>query len=300
MEDKYLKELELLRNENARLKGIISALMPGYSSICEVDLVTEEVVFYLLSERMEKLFGMMDMLPRMSELAGSYVKLAVYKDDVRKLENALDPEVMTERLKRTNSYSEVFRNNNGAYGEMKVVRINDTSALLGFTEKNEDIIELNKQLYTDPLTLIYNRKYYDDKMTYQKFQAVVMSDIDLFKSINETYGHQCGDSVLATVAEMLRSCVRGSDTVVRFGGDEFLICFSEINENTLMRRLDEMRMKAASLRFGKCPSLFLSMSFGAVFGNGALPDMVRSADSALDESKMIRNAVTILPFINGM
>jgi len=84
---------------------------------------------------------------------------------------------------------------------------------------------------TDPLTQLYNRHHIDDVLQYEINQSrryksalsLIILDIDLFKNINDTYGHNIGDKVLVNIAGELQANVRGSDTLGRWGGEEFII-----------------------------------------------------------------------------
>ncbi len=90
----------------------------------------------------------------------------------------------------------------------------------------------------DSLTNVFSRSFLRDLLQGEIARAernnrplgVLMCDLDNFKQINDRYGHLMGDYVLAQIAGILKSCVRGSDFVVRYGGDEFLIILSETDE----------------------------------------------------------------------
>ncbi len=104
--------------------------------------------------------------------------------------------------------------------------------LLLETLKNE-IIRL--QSMVDPLTRVYNRQSMEELLgkwikrseRYDQVFSLAVVDLDAFKEINDKYGHLTGDFVLSEVAQILRSSVRGSDLVIRYGGDEFLLVLSE-------------------------------------------------------------------------
>ena len=123
-----------------------------------------------------------------------------------------------------------------------------------------------------------------------------MADIDLFKGINDNYGHQCGDEAIAAVASFLNSAVRNMDCVVRYGGDEFLISFKGIAPDVLKMRLEQMCAAVGKIQLPSCPDVKLSMSFGGTYGDGVVSDMFSFADKALYESKKKRNCVTLVPF----
>ena len=81
-----------------------------------------------------------------------------------------------------------------------------------------------EKLYRDPLTGIYNRRYYEEVARKTIGPAgVALMDVDDFKICNDTYGHYAGDMALKTVANTIQSCIRKSDLLIRYGGDEFLL-----------------------------------------------------------------------------
>ena len=82
----------------------------------------------------------------------------------------------------------------------------------------------NTKLYHDALTGVYNRRYYEDAVRSMIGPAgVAVMDLDDFKVYNDTYGHHAGDLVLETTTRVIRSCIRPTDTLIRYGGDEFLL-----------------------------------------------------------------------------
>lgn len=123
--------------------------------------------------------------------------------------------------------------------------------LLGYTTQAIKRIKLQKQLsdqaMRDPLTNVYNRRYFNQVIEqeigrskrYDHPIGFLMIDIDRFKHINDTYGHQTGDHVLQAVADLLVEQVRDTDLVIRYGGDEFLLVLIETNgeTETVMERI---------------------------------------------------------------
>ncbi len=101
------------------------------------------------------------------------------------------------------------------------------------TDKNID--DLEAMALTDGLTNLYNRRYFDkyyDNIFHQSSRygvpfSLIMIDIDHFKKINDSFGHDAGDSILKIVSDTLRNNVRKSDIVSRFGGEEFIICLPQ-------------------------------------------------------------------------
>ena len=108
--------------------------------------------------------------------------------------------------------------------------------------------EKNRYLaYHDVTTGLANRALFNDRLDHALAQAerhawslaVMFIDLDKFKSINDTYGHDIGDKVLQIVAARLQTCVRDEDTVSRVGGDEFLCLLMEVNEDANVANIAE-------------------------------------------------------------
>ena len=291
-----LEEQRDLAERNRELQDMIDALMDEYTSVCRADLATGEVEIFRLGGRVRGELELPNVIPPYAVLVDLYVSRAVHEDDRDMAREALDPDYIRERLRDGGSFAKVFRNNVGEFGEMKVVRIGGDTVLAGFTERDREIVEMNERLYTDSLTGAKNRRYYDEQIATRPCRALVMADIDSFKDINDEQGHQCGDDALAAVAAALRSCVRDSDDVVRYGGDEFLVAFGEISRDALLARAEDMRAAVEGIGLDRYPNVNLTMSIGAATGEGLVKDMVAIADGALYESKKRKNAVTVLPF----
>jgi diguanylate cyclase (GGDEF)-like protein len=113
------------------------------------------------------------------------------------------------------------------------VELRRTREALISTTIQSELIRL--QSFTDPLTEVYNRRMLDDMFRRYTSHArrsgkplcMMVADVDRFKDINTRFGHLTGDFVLAEISSMLRGAVRGSDAVVRYGGDEFLVILSD-------------------------------------------------------------------------
>lgn len=108
---------------------------------------------------------------------------------------------------------------------MEYVRRVDTDAVLGevTTESAKtNMTEFYKMLYTDALSQAYNRRYFEDRIRKKVVTSgIAMIDLDDFKTSNDTYGHEVGDILLRAVVTTIRSVIRSSDALIRYGGDEF-------------------------------------------------------------------------------
>ena len=149
---------------------------------------------------------------------------------------------------------------------------------------------------TDPLTHLPNRYSYNERLTqeynrwrrYRSPLSLVICDIDLFKKINDSYGHAAGDEVLRCVANFLQSGLRESDFVARFGGEEFVILLPETSLVDATKAMNKLRLgiKELSVEYDE-HKMSTAMSFGiSEFENSDTPKAVFSrADRALYRAK---------------
>ena len=170
--------------------------------------------------------------------------------------------------------------------------------LISSTLQNE-LIE--QQSLTDPLTEIYNRRSLDQIAGHFIGQArrrktpltFLMVDADNFKQINTRFGHLTGDFVLAELAALLKSSIRGSDAAVRYGGDEFLILLPDTTADDAENVADRITLKLDD--WNKADNLEgfrLSVSVGAVeWKDGqTLDEILDTADHKMYESKSAHSA----------
>ncbi len=289
-------EIEALQAEVGRLRRIISALMHGYTSICEANIQTGEVKLVQFGSSAFSRMGFSGESPTWDALAKHYIEHGVYVDDRLKVRRLLNRDYLREHLNYGEGITCEYRNELSVYGEIRIVRIDDETVLFGFTEKNAEITERIGKLYTDSLTQVKNRKYYDEQLAGRMCQAFVIADLDHFKEVNDTYGHICGDAALTAAAAALHASVRDGDDVIRYGGDEFLVVFRHIAEEALPGRLEAMRRSVERIRLEEYPEVRLTMSFGAVHGHEQVKTMLAAADALLYESKQRRNMFTIREF----
>lgn len=168
----------------------------------------------------------------------------------------------------------------GAYGENEFV---------------ETISNYNRKLYFDPVTDAYNRQYYEDQLReLSGSYAVAMLDADDFKRINDTYGHPAGDLALQAIVRAIFTCVRSTDTVIRYGGDEFLVILPGVSRGSFAKRLENMRKAVHTAVIEEFPQIRLSVSVGGVYASGKTADLVREADRMLYRAKARKDSVELL------
>jgi len=151
----------------------------------------------------------------------------------------------------------------------------------------------------DSLTGLNNRRYFDRHMqnlfdkavASGKSLSLVVLDIDHFKQVNDTYGHQAGDDVLKTFAERLLKNVRGKDLACRFGGEEFVIAMPETDQELAFVVADRIRREVSAHPFvveggSKQISITVSAGIASMSTTGdSITDMVKRADAALYDAK---------------
>ena len=156
----------------------------------------------------------------------------------------------------------------------------------------------SQALYRDPLTNAYNRRYYTEQSeSFANAEGVAMIDVDNFKSVNDNYGHQNGDEVLRLIVRGISECIRATDILVRYGGDEFVLFFQNIPADIFASRLEEIRRRVESTAVPGCPNWHPTVSIGGVYGAHPLADAIHRADLKMYEAKQSKNrvAVSILP-----
>ncbi|WP_321973270.1 diguanylate cyclase [Paratractidigestivibacter sp.] len=147
--------------------------------------------------------------------------------------------------------------------------------------------------YHDVLTGIYNRRYYEDKLRHQYLNAgVAIADLDDFKLINDTLGHHVGDLAIKAVSQAMLSGIRDSDSLVRYGGDEFVLIMPGIGGEDFSKRLKFLTMKVEQATVRGYPQLRLSASIGGVLAAGrTVDDALRQADKLMYRAKERKDSV---------
>ena len=156
---------------------------------------------------------------------------------------------------------------------------------------NRLLMELSQ---TDPLTRLCNRRSLTDMLENEMNRcqrnlapcSIIMCDIDHFKNVNDEYGHQAGDEILITIADLLREHLRPYDLAARYGGEEFCLVLPETNLNQAVEVAERIRGKVESYSFpGNLAALKLTISMGVATVSGAKneseDELIRLADEAL-------------------
>jgi len=162
--------------------------------------------------------------------------------------------------------------------------------------------ELARQCMTDQLTGLANRRKLEEVIEtecriaqrHHHPVATILADLDHFKRVNDTFGHQCGDDVLRQVAALLQRTVRETDVVGRWGGEEFMIVCRSTGPDQARSLADRLRCAVQQHRFDRPRSATCSFGVAAFNSARGIGAMIREADDALYEAKAAgRNRVVV-------
>lgn len=143
------------------------------------------------------------------------------------------------------------------------------------------------KLYIDPVTGVYNRRYFEDEIrNMQNSAGVAMIDLDDFKLYNDIYGHDMGDQVLCIVVDVIKNCIRKTDKLIRYGGDEFLLILSDMVRGTLRGKLLQIQEAIENATIPNCSRLKLTASIGGVISeDGQIDEAIAKADQLMYKAK---------------
>lgn len=161
--------------------------------------------------------------------------------------------------------------------------------------------ELHRLAITDPLTGVFNRNQLNNVLPqeigrgirYDKTFGLLMIDIDHFKHVNDKYGHDVGDKVLQKTAQILSQFIRENDTLIRWGGEEFVVIVLEVDEQSLIHFCDKLREKIEDEYYGAVGKITVSVG-ATLFRENDFPDgLISRADKALYEAKEKGRNITV-------
>jgi len=154
---------------------------------------------------------------------------------------------------------------------------------------------------TDSLTGLYVRRYFMVKLQeelhradrYNKILTIVMADIDRFKNINDTYGHDVGDKVLEAIGKFFQKNIRDVDIIARYGGEEFILMLPEEDKEAAFCLAERLRERFAEIDLGHLPKITISLGIAAYPIDGTeVEDLIKKADAAMYAAKQAgRNRV---------
>jgi diguanylate cyclase (GGDEF)-like protein len=170
-------------------------------------------------------------------------------------------------------------------------------------EKTQELLETNEELKlknhkleilstTDMLTGLYNRRYIEKQIQisinrserYGQDMSLVMLDIDHFKLVNDTYGHDVGDEVLVSIAKVLKENIREVDVAGRWGGEEFIILF-QADKFGAMANAEKLRTIINDKKHGKVGNVTASFGYTHYIKNDTIETLIKRADQGLYKAK---------------
>lgn len=173
---------------------------------------------------------------------------------------------------------------------MELVKHLDNDTLIDTDGRDKIVGKLQgyqNKLYIDPVTGVYNRRYFEDEIrNMQNSAGVAMIDLDDFKLYNDIYGHDMGDQVLCIVADVIKNCIRKTDKLIRYGGDEFLLILSDMVRGTLRGKLLRIQEAIENATIPNCSRLKLTASIGGVISeDGKIDEAIAKADQLMYKAK---------------
>ena len=283
------------RNEARFIAASESSLEAFYTlqSVRDKDGEIIDFEFTYLNSNGEKLVG----LPR-EEIIGQYLCALIpvnrtggFFDDYREVVMTGRPVVQEFPMQLEDDIPRWIRH--------EVVRLEDGIAITAadITDRKLSERATEHRAQHDPLTNLPNRSLLSDRLQqaidravrYRHKVGLFLVDMDKFKEINDTRGHAAGDQVLITVAQRLRESVRGSDSVLRIGGDEFIVVMPDVQEEKDIRRLAaKINMALSSGSPPGLEEITMSCSIGiAIYPSQAATadELISRADAAMYEAK---------------
>jgi len=147
---------------------------------------------------------------------------------------------------------------------------------------------------TDSLTGLYVRRYFMVKLQeeihraerYGKRLSIIMADLDRFKKINDTYGHDAGDRALKTISKFLQKNIRDVDAIARYGGEEFVMLIPDADKEAAFCLAQRLRKELAKVKLEDLPPVTISLGIATYPSDGTdLEDLIKKADAAMYEAK---------------
>ena len=277
----------LLRESEERFRNTLEHAAVG------IGVTSTDGRFIIVNPSMCKILG----YTREELLQLTFFELTHPDDKAKTFEHAkklLDGQINAYQLEKLYQH----KNGHPVWVQVTVSLLRDSSgAPLNFIGQVEDITErkrsqeeIRQLAYYDVLTGLPNRRLLLDRLNqalaqaqrYQRSLAVMFLDLDRFKEINDTLGHDIGDALLQEVAKRLELCVRGGDTVSRQGGDEFVVILSEIS-----RQQDAAVVAEKILEELKSPIIIQGGKLNVTTSIGIV---IYSVDSADDAKKLLKKS----------
>ena len=221
-------------------------------------------------------------------------------------QNCISALVLRDHIQRTKleymgsqvfQVTAVYREVDGQPCVMELIQQLDSETLIDPENSDrlmDSVAGYHFKLYHDALTGGYNRRYFEDVLKGKTDPAgVAVLDLDDFKLYNDTYGHRAGDLALRTAVEVVRANIRKSDSLIRYGGDEFLLVLPGIEQGAFNAKLQRICKKIHTATVPGYSRLQLSVSIGGVISppDETVEHAVGRADKLMYQAKNRKNTV---------
>jgi len=317
-ESTILNELGSLASASQDYRETVSAILEIMARVVGnavgVVLMFEEQDMVVHLNRTTAFDALEDIKTDVFELAAEYgweaggnpdrVKVSVYdEENLKKQDKPTKPyshaHIPLTAQKKVIGMLALFKHQSPAF-------VRDAGIILSLVQNQVTIVIDNARLYeaarqlaiTDGLTKIYNHRFFQELFEkeykrsdrYNTIFSLIMLDIDHFKKINDTYGHLCGDEILKSLANLIKSCLRSMDIVARYGGEEFAVLLPETNGAEAYQTAERIRRSVEDTTFmGTEQGLRVTVSQGVATypseGVHERQDLIGKADGALYEAK---------------
>lgn len=166
---------------------------------------------------------------------------------------------------------------------------------LFLAEGYDQLMSFSQQLYIDALTGAYNRRFWEEKMkSLSGVAGVALIDLDDLKLYNDTFGHNAGDAALKALVHITKKCIRRTDKLIRYGGDEFLLIMPNVSSSIFGEKLRTIQEHIHDADFPDFPGLKISVSIGgAMHYKGSIEEVVSRADKLMYYAKSYKNTVAM-------
>lgn len=183
---------------------------------------------------------------------------------------------------------------------VKLSHIFQSSYIISFDDITDLIAQSKEFEYKathDELTTIFNRAKFSEilkTLDTKSKNVLLMLDIDRFKSINDTYGHQIGDEVLKNLALIIKHIIRPTDVFARWGGEEFMLLLKDISKEDAYLKAEEIRKYIANFQSANLPKFTISIGMSVIRNKEISYQYIKRVDEALYDSKAAgRNCTTL-------
>ncbi|HIQ26993.1 MAG TPA: GGDEF domain-containing protein [Sulfurovum sp.] len=269
--DTTLTQQKLLQysNESILLNNTLQKILDSQNAIL---FVTHNNEISYTNDQFMKYFDM----KRVIDMRRKNLKIYEYLDET--LESYDD---LFERVKNKEEYVTI---NHDTF-ILKATWIESTHKLFTLTK----VTKLTHNMQMDTLTGVYKKSYFNtriEKIIRDKEEAaVVVIDIDDFKSVNDTFGHQAGDDVLKEFATLIQKNIRGDDVFSRWGGEEFLLLLQHANMENALKKVEQLRTLVEKNKFQHIGHMTASFGLTIKEEGDDMHTILQRADKALYEAK---------------